>query len=182
MRAFLIVSVLALRSWISGARGRVVSDTLTARPRTPRPRFVSSGPVDEATKLSLIMWATIGVPVLFGAIVGLRSLLWDGGRSPTSTLDHVLVLLSATWLAPVAVTAVTVAGYILFRRPAPAPPRLAILDIPVCFRIVARGDNVTAVQGTVRNIRATMAALPAFPYTIEVVTDVPVPLPPVPEI
>jgi beta-1,4-mannosyltransferase len=182
MRAFLIVSVLALRSWISSARGRVVSNTLTARPRTPRPRFVSSGPVDEATKLSLIMWATIGVPILFGAIVGLRSLLWDGGRPPTSTLDHVLVLLSATWLAPVAVTAVTVAGYILFRRPAPAPSRLAILDIPVCFRIVARGDNVTAVQGTVRNIRATMAALPAFPYTIEVVTDVPVPLPPVPEI
>ena len=136
MRAFLIISVFVMRSW-AGVRRRVVSDTLTRPPRRRGPRFVSSGPVDEATKLSLIMWATIGVPVLFGAIVGLRSLLWDGGRPPTSTLDHVLVLLSATWLAPVAVTAVTVAGYLLFRRPAPAPRRLAA-------RGEVRGDQAGA--------------------------------------
>ena len=102
----MIVSLVALRSWAS-ARRRVVTDRLAGRARTRRPRFVSPGPVDEATRVSLITWGTIGVPILFGAIVGLRSLLWDGGRPPTSTLDHVLVLLSATWLAPVAVTAVT---------------------------------------------------------------------------
>ena len=56
-------------------------------------------------------------------------------------------------MAPVAVTAVTVVGYVIFRRPEPPPARLAILDVPVCFRIVARGDNIPAVQGTVRSIR-----------------------------
>src|SRR5919204_506698 len=104
------------------------------------------------------------------------------GRPPPAPPAPLLVFSGGRWRARVAVTAVTVAGYLLFRRPEPPPRRLARLDVPVCFRIVARGDNVPAVQGTVRSIRATMAAVPAFPYSIEVVTDVPVPLPPVPEI
>jgi egghead protein (zeste-white 4 protein) len=180
MRALLIASLLALRHW-TGARRQVLGDR-RSRLLTRRRQFVRPGLVDEATRLSLTAWGLIGVPLVFGAIVGVRSLLWDGGRPAASTLDHALVVLSATWMAPVAVTAVTVVGYILFRRPEPPPERLRILDIPVCFRIVARGDNVPAVQGTVRSIRATMAALPVYPYTIEVVTDVPVPLPAVREI
>jgi egghead protein (zeste-white 4 protein) len=180
MRALLLVGVVALREWIS-ARRRVAGDRRTPF-TTPPPRFVRAGPVDDATRVSLCAWGTIGVPILFGAIVGVRSLLWGGGRPAASTLDQVLVLLSATWMAPVAITAVTVAGYVLFRRPEPPPRHLASLNVPVCFRVVARGDNVPTVQGTVHSIRATMAALPVFPYSIEVVTDRPVPLPPLPEI
>ena len=180
MRALLTLLSVALQDWTS-ARRQLLSHR-RSRLLTRRQEFVRPGPVDDATRVSLTAWALIGVPLIFGAIVGLRSLLWDGGRPAESTLDHLLVVFSATWMAPVAVTAVTVVGYILFRRPAPPPERFPVLDIPVCFRIVARGDNVPAVQGTVRSIRATMAALPAFPYTIEVVTDVPVPLPAVPEI
>jgi beta-1,4-mannosyltransferase len=180
MRALLTLLSVALLDWTS-ARRPVLSGRRPAHATRPR-QFTRTGPVDHATRVSLAAWALIGVPMTFGAIVGLRSLLWDGGRPAESTLDHLLVAFSATWMAPVTVTAVTVVGYLLFRRPEPPPERLPVLDIPVCFRIVARGDNVPAVQGTVRSIRATMAALPAFPYTIEVVTDVPVPLPPVPEI
>jgi beta-1,4-mannosyltransferase len=181
MRVLLTIGAVALRQW-AGARRRAAAVEHRPQPTARPQQFVRSGPVDDATRVSLRAWGLIGVPVLFGAIVGLRGLLWDGGRPAASTFDDVLVLFSATWMAPVAVTAVTVAGYVLFRRPEPPPGRLPRLDVPVCFRIVARGDNVPAVQGTVRSIRATMAALPAFPYTIEVVTDVPVPLPPVPEI
>jgi beta-1,4-mannosyltransferase len=176
MHALLIVllSVLRLRT---RARPQVHAAT-----RTRRRRSVHTGTVDDATRVSLAAWALIGVPIVFVAIVAIRTLLWDGGRTASSTLDHLLLLFSATWMAPVAVTAVTVVGYVMFRRPEPPPVRLAILDVPVCFRIVARGDNIPAVQGTVRSIRETMAAIPAFPYSIEVVTDRPVPLPPAPEI
>ena len=181
MRALLIIAAVALRGRTRPRRRATASDG-HPRPTTPRRRLARPGAVDDAIRLSLRAWGLIGVPVLFCVIVGLRSLLWDGGRPAASTADHLLVVFSATWMAPVAVTAVTVAGYLLFRRPEPPPRQLARLDVPVCFRIVARGDNVPAVQGTVRSIRATMAAVPAFPYSIEVVTDVPVPLPPVPEI
>jgi egghead protein (zeste-white 4 protein) len=180
MRALLIILLSALRVRSLGGR-EALRDT---RPplRTRRRQFVYTGSVDDPTRVSLSAWALIGVPLLFGAIVAVRTLLWDGGRTASSTLDHVLLFSSATWVAPVAVTAVTIVGYVLFRRPDPPPMRMAVLDVPVCFRIVARGDNVSAVQGTVHSIRATMAALPAFPYSIEVVTDTPVPLPPAPEI
>jgi beta-1,4-mannosyltransferase len=180
MRALLTVLLVALQGW-TGARRWLLSGRRSALVSRGS-QFVRPGPIDDATRVSLTAWALIGVPLIFGAIVGLRSLLWEGGRPAESTLDHLLVVFSATWMAPVAVTAVTVLGYILFRRPEPPRERLPVLDIPVCFRIVARGDNVPAVQGTVRSIRATMAALPAFPYTIEVVTDAPVPLPSVSEI
>jgi beta-1,4-mannosyltransferase len=181
VRAQLIIGAVALRGWTAARRRRAASHD-RSRPTTRRPRFISPGAVDEAARVSLGAWGGVGVPLVFVAIIGVRSLLWDGGRPAASTLDHVLLLFSATWMAPVAVTAVTVAGYMLFRRPEPPPRRLPTLDVPVCFRVVARGDNVPAVQGTVGSIRATMAALPAFPYSIEVVTDLPVPLPPLPEI
>jgi egghead protein (zeste-white 4 protein) len=51
------------------------------------------------------------------------------------------------------------------------------MSIPVCFRIVSRGQNAAVLAETVDNIRHQMARHRLFPYRIEVVTDLRVDLP-----
>jgi hypothetical protein len=142
IRALVTFLLVALRDW-TGARRQVLSDRRSGHP-TRRRQFVDPGPVDNATRVSLAAWALIGVPMIFGAIVGLRSLLWDGGRPAESTLDHLLVVFSATWMAPVVVTAVTVVGYIPFRRPEPERSCTCSTTFPT---LLARWPRRTASCG-----------------------------------
>jgi egghead protein (zeste-white 4 protein) len=129
----------------------------------------------------------LGVLVLL--VVGLvalrsvRSLLWDEGIVPRGFVLVPVSYLAVVWALPAAGAVATLLGMLSHRGLPPISRGGPLVDPhptpcphPVVFRVVSRGRNVEALRATVAAVRAQMAALPLFDWSVEVVTDVPVPL------
>lgn len=123
--------------------------------------------------------AVLGLFVLvFAAIRLFKALVWSETAAPPEGFFGTLMMWgSITWIVLIPWAVADLMGWMIFRRHSPAsdghtgPP----IDHAVAFRIVSRGDQPVVVCDTVQVILDTMEGRPLFPYSVEVVTDVPVP-------
>jgi egghead protein (zeste-white 4 protein) len=112
--------------------------------------------------------------------------VWAGSWWPQPTahpglLQHIVLETSWLRLLPLGPSLMSVTGYLFWRAwhgPGAATDPMPAIGTIVCFRIVSRGLNVTALRGTVASVHEVMRADPLFPYRVEVVTDQAVDLPP----
>jgi egghead protein (zeste-white 4 protein) len=106
-----------------------------------------------------------------------RARFMPSPRPAIAWWEHLLQMFSWSWVAAFPAAAIGVVSLVIpqSRRPIDAGTPC---DILVCFRIVSRGHNAAALYDTVESVRASMRKRPLFPYCIEVVTDLPVELPP----
>ncbi|HWG55986.1 MAG TPA: glycosyltransferase family 2 protein [Gaiellaceae bacterium] len=151
--------------------------------RPERRRAPASSPVTLVTPPELgVATTTLRLSVLVGvaaavvALYALQEFLWGEGRPPVQTWERFVAAAGYVWAVPIIPALFALAGFALYRKPEFRSRELTPLGVPVCFRVVARGENAFRLRATVSSIRAEMAALPLFPYSIEVVTDLPVDL------
>ena len=133
----------------------------------------------EARTLGPLRVRLAVVITLAAAFIGLfvaQDVLWQRGRAPANLFEQAVWVLTFVWVFPVLPSLLACVGMLLHRRPRQAS--LVPMSIPVCFRIVSRGQNAEALHETVLNIRDQMGRHRLFPFRIEVVTDVSVDLPP----
>lgn len=110
------------------------------------------------------------------ALYVLQEVVWRTSRPPSSIFDQVFVALFSICLVATPSAIAGVIGLLWTEKPFTPKRSAHRIDTCVCFRIVSRGQNAEALRSTVRNVRDMMAASPAFPYRIEVVTDLPLTL------
>ena len=109
-------------------------------------------------------------------IFALMSWLWAISVPSHGTVSDIVKLFSCVWILLAMPVLLNVLGVLTFRNASPLGPVSTITN-QVCFRIVTRGTNISAVVKTVRAVQAQMERTPLFPYCIEVVTDRELPLP-----
>ncbi len=157
----------------SGAEGATVSPAPVDRVSTPALRQVADG-LDPG---ALSFRAGVGalLVVSFVALLALQHWVWPTDTRPHGTAARVLRDLCWLWVLNALPATVGLLG-MLTMRGRRRVSRATATPIPttVCFRVVTRGTNVRAVCETVRSISEAMAALPLFPYRVEVVTDDPI--------
>jgi len=119
----------------------------------------------------VVSLVAVGVPVSV-----LMSWLWANSHQSYGTVSDIVKILSCLWIVLAIPVLLNVAGALTFRNASPLGP-VAPITTRVCFRIVTRGTNISAVVKTVRAVQAQMERTPLFPYCIEVVTDRELPLP-----
>ena len=108
--------------------------------------------------------------VPFVAILLLQGIVWTRSL-PDTPLEAVLIFLTVPWSLQLLSAIPGLIGLFLYRPERPRFVPLRPFDKLVCYRVVSRGHNLTALRQTVQSIRAEMQHLPLFPYRIEVVTD-----------
>jgi beta-1,4-mannosyltransferase len=108
--------------------------------------------------------------VIAGILYAVERRLWHVNPVLPGTAEEVWGWLSLLWLAPTIPAVCELAGLLMYRE-----PRWPAVDRPipqlVCWRIVSRGLNAEVLTATVARCRAEMAALPLFPYIIEMIID-----------
>jgi egghead protein (zeste-white 4 protein) len=121
-------------------------------------------------------WASaVVLGVITAIVVGLTALqnhLWPGSPHPRGLLDWVTQAAMVMWIAPLPPALFCTLGFLIYRRP--RSRLVSAIKTPVSFRVVTRGHNADVVRETVANVHRVMAAMPLFPYIVEVVTDNPV--------
>ncbi len=118
----------------------------------------------------LLIFLAVLVPLL-----AFTAELWAHTRPVHGVAGHVVEWASVLWLLLALPVATNCLGILWYRRGSTSRT-VEPTEHHVCFRIVTRGTNVEAVCKTVRQVRDEVARLPLFPYSIEVVTDTPLPL------
>jgi len=119
----------------------------------------------------VVALVAVGIPLSF-----LMSWLWATSAPSHGPVSDLVSAFSLIWILLAVPVLLNVVGALTFRNASPTGPVSPITN-PVCFRIVTRGTNVSAVVKTVRAVQAQMQRTPLFPYCIEVVTDTELPLP-----
>jgi egghead protein (zeste-white 4 protein) len=115
--------------------------------------------------------------LVFVAIRVIKALVWSGtAAAPQGFLGHLMVWGSITWIVLIPWAVADLFGWMIFRRHSPASDGYtgSPIDHTVAFRIVTRGDQPRVVCETAHVILDTMAGRPLFPYSLEVVSDVPI--------
>lgn len=180
-----------------GAAAALSRGSYTATQRLRRTRDLPSEQERRAQAAALAAERARRAWVLRGAVLGglvlgmvalrvIRTLLWASGRVPIGPVEKILSYGSTLWALPALPAALALAGMMLYpglpprRTPAGSDPwRGDGPGVEVCFRIVSRGQNATALRSTVAAVRRELAARPLFRrWRIEVVTDEPVALEP----
>lgn len=125
--------------------------------------------------------------LVVGGLVALRvvrAALWDDGIVPVGWVLVPVSYAAVLWVLPAAGAVATLVGLLDYGGLPPvsrggplADPRPVPCPTPVVFRVVSRGTNEAALRATVASVRAQLTALPLFPWSLEVVTDVAVDLP-----
>lgn len=77
------------------------------------------------------------------------------------------------WCVPVVLGVAGLAGMLMQRKAVPVSPDAPPLPNTVVFRYVTRGTNNAVLCSAVQSVVKTMAAVPLFPYAIEVITETP---------
>jgi len=122
------------------------------------------GPFTKHRFVVLILVCVLGV-----ILYAIQIYLWPARREPVNILEHLWVMGHYLWLAGVPVATLMIVGIFMYRK----EPLVNIPYTPhlVVWRIVTRGDNVSALTTTIHTIQAQMKAIPIFPYKIEVITE-----------
>ncbi len=165
--------------------------TTTRQPSTPvrQETDVTIDLTPEATPPPRLGWRNAGfrlgvVALMVGVFFGVRlvkAVLWaDAGHVPTGTLEEIVRWMGITWALLLPWALADVLGWLLFRRHTWVTEEVESGDSPavmshlVSFRIVTRGDQPNVVAGTVESILTTMERRWLFPFSVEVVTDIPI--------
>jgi beta-1,4-mannosyltransferase len=138
-----------------------------------------------AARFRLAVLATLAA-VAVGVQVA-RSIVWGGGRPPTTAVEHVINHLDVLWALPAIQAALSLAGFLTYRGLPERTEHAVLTAVPPClqevsFRIVSRGTNVEALRASLAATRREAAAATGLRHRIEVVTDVPVDLEPGPDL
>jgi egghead protein (zeste-white 4 protein) len=122
--------------------------------------------------------------LLAGVFFGVRlikAVLWaDAGQVPTGLLEEIVRWAGITWALLLPWALADLMGWLLFRRhtwvteEVTAGESPAVMSHLVSFRIVTRGDQPDVVAATIENVITTMSRRSLFPYSVEVVTDLPI--------
>lgn len=99
----------------------------------------------------------------------------EEGRTPVTWIEWMFYVFVALWILPLLTSGLGLAG-MLWHKPRDTSDA-GWVNVFVCWRVVSPGTNPEALFATVESIRVQMLRSPLFPYIIEVVTDLPVPLP-----
>lgn len=99
----------------------------------------------------------------------LQELLWPAHRVPRSIIEQVWASGGYLWLAGAPMCTLMITGIFLFRERAIEGIRYT--PHLVVWRIVTRGQNVSALLQTINEIHMKMGKTPIFPYLIEVITE-----------
>ncbi len=141
--------------------------TLPSKPVVLEPkRDWAFGPVTGHRTLVLFY---MSVNILLFYLV--QEYLWVNSGAPVTPLEQVWSWMQLLWLAAVPMCITLFVGMMMFRHPTQLDNVQPIMGRRVCWRIVTRGDNYSALLSTVRRIQKEMADNPLFPYVIEIVTD-----------
>ena len=99
----------------------------------------------------------------------LQELFWPADRPAISILEQAWSAGHYLWLAGAPMCTLMILGIILYRK----KPLVDVAPIAnqVVWRIVTRGQNVSALLYTISRIQESMRTLPLFPYLIEVFTE-----------
>lgn len=117
----------------------------------------------------------ISFTVLAGPLFLLMSWFWHHSR-PVHGLGSELVNgFSYIWLILAIPVLLNVLGAVAFRNARTTRAFRPSRGAEVCFRIVTRGTNVSAVLKTVQAVQTEMERTPLFRHSIEIVTDNPLP-------
>lgn len=119
------------------------------------------------------------VAVLAAIRIAKATVFPDGGSEPDGLIDQILRWGSLTWIVLLPWALADIVGWLLYRRHTPAGDGAVGLAIgtAVTFRIVCRGDQPDVVFATVHETLRVMGMRPLFPFTIEVVSDIPLQVP-----
>jgi len=128
-------------------------------------------------RLTVLIWMVLSVVGLY-ALQGV--LFPNRGWEPTTWYQYAYWSLCFLWVLPALPGLAGFIGNMQYVKAdhteQPAIPHLVV------WRIVSRGQNIEALNSTIRRCDAEMRANPKFPYLIEVVTDLPVVLPDTPQV
>lgn len=140
------------------------------------PVVLAAPPETGVGTAALRIGVLVGVTAAVVALYAVQETLWQGGRVADTTWERLVAAAGYAWVVPIVPALFALAGFALYRKPQYGSRTLDPIANPVCFRVVARGENAFRLRSTIENIRTELAALPLFPYTIEVVTDLPIDL------
>lgn len=164
--------------------------TLTRSPLSPKPgRLVdpelsvdiSGHDVAESgsTRTPLFRWGVLAVLTgVFLTIRLLKTLVWpETGHLPEGLWDQLVRWGALGWCMLLPWAIADVVGWLIYRSPTSTgtgSEPVERMAHRVVFRVVTRGDQPDVAATTVDNIDQTMEIVPLFPYTVEVVTDIPI--------
>ena len=119
----------------------------------------------------VVSFVVVGIP-----ISALMLWFWSHSRPAHGPAAEVVDGISYVWVVLAVPVLLNVIGALTFRNANTKQSHDMPLGSEVCFRIVTRGTNIEAVCKTARAVQAAMAHTPLFPYSIEIVTDNPLPV------
>ena len=147
---------------------------------TPRPHLRRSRPVPTEERpwapwrvrvTFVVSFVVVGIP-----ISALMLWFWSHSRPAHGLAAEIVDGVSYIWVVLAIPVLLNVIGALTFRNANTKQSHDMPLGSEVCFRIVTRGTNVDAVLKTARAVQAAMTHTPLFPYSIEIVTDNPLPV------
>lgn len=115
----------------------------------------------------------VSVYLIAGIIIlyAFQYLLWSEGKIPQNFIEIFWSLGTFLWVSQIVPVVLGLMGIMAFRHPCHLDS-VPAMEHEVCFRIVSRGTNVSALTKTIQRCQIEMSRVPAFPYVIEVVIDV----------
>ena len=118
-----------------------------------------------------VSFIVVGIP-----ISALMLWFWSHSRPAHGQAAEIVSGISYVWVLLAIPVLLNVIGALSFRNANNKQCHDMPLGCEVCFRIVTRGTNIEAVLKTARAVQAAMTHTPLFPYSIEIVTDNPLPI------
>lgn len=117
-------------------------------------------------KLIVIMSMVFCMTALYMA----QHWLWPNHVYPVTLFEKIFEPFSLLWLAGLLPGIIGLCGMLVFKNPKRLENEEPIRNL-VCWRICTRGSNPKALAKTILRIKKEMAAVPLFPYVIEVVSE-----------
>lgn len=139
---------------------------MRARPKTRTP-FLTKQPILTKHRLRTLGW-TLGCFV--GIVVFQKVIFPHPGWHADTWYEALYQWTALVWLIVVPTSLVGLAGMLWYQGRPDNSWQYPITQL-VCWWIVSRGTNESALRDTIERCRKEMANTPLFPYVIEVVTD-----------
>ncbi|MGO8864678.1 MAG: hypothetical protein ACLQRH_28460, partial [Acidimicrobiales bacterium] len=118
----------------------------------------------------VVSFTLVGIPI-FAVMLW----FWGNSRPGHGTAARVVDAFSYIWVLLAIPVLLNVIGVLSFRNVNKEKADAFPVGVAVCFRIVTRGTNVDAVLKSTQAVQAAMVHTPLFPFSVEVVTDNPLP-------
>lgn len=136
-----------------------------------RPHGLRSGTVGTPAAWRVRSANVLTLAVVFVGVFAAQEAVWQHSREATTGFAQVWQYLAFGWTLALPPALFGILGLISFSKPR---GEVGPVQNLVCWRFVSRGDNAEVLAESIASVHRELAALPLFPYLVEVVTDVPV--------